>query len=95
MSVDSSKAPSPAGTPMEDDLPPALPTAASKGKKTAAQRLAAAKESVALDQAKNRSKLAGKGGARSKGGDKFSLGVDYVKLHESRPGGAFASKKLR
>lgn len=33
--------------------------------------------------------------AHAKGGkDKFQLGVDYVKLHESRPGGLF-KKKLR
>lgn len=61
-------------------------------KKTAKERLLAAKEAVALDQHRSRNKLQGK--PKSKGADRFSLGVDYVGLHEKRNGGKFA-KKLR
>lgn len=90
---------------LEDFEPDLQGASTSSGKKLALareDRLKAARDQLHQDQRKTDKKLgvSGKGraaAASGKGGgnkDKFSLGVDYVKLHESRPGGMF-KKKLR
>jgi transposase len=90
MSLDSSLVPSPAQSDKEMEAEQVDGDAASK-KKSLKEKIKAAKESIKADEQKNKGKLAGK--PKAKGADKFSLGVDYVKLHESRPGGF--KKKLR
>lgn len=53
-----------------------------------------AREQMKLEEDRRKAKHSGGATPRHKGADKFKLGVDYVSLHESRPGGAF-KKKLR
>lgn len=79
------------GDSLESNALPSTSTSAPT-KKTPKERLLAAKEAVALDQHRSNNKLQGR--PKSKGADRFSLGVDYVGLHEKRNGGKFA-KKLR
>ncbi|ORY82982.1 hypothetical protein BCR35DRAFT_303643, partial [Leucosporidium creatinivorum] len=93
MSLDSSTRSSPHAMEADDLESNAIPSASSAAtttKKTAKERLLAAKESVALDQHRSNNKLQGR--PKSKGADRFSLGVDYVGLHEKRNGGKFAKK---
>lgn len=90
MSLDSSKAPSPANSAMDTEEGAGSAAGGAAGgakKKTLKEKLKAAKDAVAHDEKRSKSKLgAGKNAGKPK---PFSLGVDYVTLHEGR------KKKLR
>ncbi|KAI5481370.1 hypothetical protein MNV49_004992 [Pseudohyphozyma bogoriensis] len=87
MSLDSSKAPTPAESPaamdaseFEQEGGPSTSEPAAKKKKSLKDKVRAAKESVREGEDKSKAKLG------------VLKGVDYVKLHEKRPGGSFKKK---
>lgn len=104
MSLDSSLAASPAGSDLDMDegggsaaaLDNPAGAAPKKSGNTLKEKIRVAREGMKDTAAKSKSKLAGaKGQAAEKGTKAHVLqGVDYLKLHASRPGGAF-KKKLR
>ncbi|GAA5966468.1 hypothetical protein JCM21900_003484 [Sporobolomyces salmonicolor] len=64
-----------------------------KKKRSLKDKVKAAKESLKDDEQRSKGKL---GGKPKKGGKPHVLGgADYLKMHESRPGGAFKHKKFR
>ncbi|GAA5871867.1 hypothetical protein JCM1840_004022 [Sporobolomyces johnsonii] len=96
----SSSAPSPAADMVDDedamddgldDDDDEAPKA--KKKRSLKDKVKAAKESLKDDEQRSKGKL---GGKPKKGGKPHVLGgADYLKMHESRPGGAFKHKKFR